>query len=123
MGLSKELTNMDPQEHVRIMTNAFETYTNLMVDISWDVLWNKYHQWGDIYLPFFEKYSTRILPGTDFVAAGTKDPAQYMRELEITSRALAALSDEAFRNIALGQNYFDYLSLPYEAPPVCPPKS
>jgi hypothetical protein len=30
-----------------------------------------------------------------------------------------ALSDEAFRKIALGENYFRLLGLPYEAPQVC----
>jgi len=29
------------------------------------------------------------------------------------------LGDEAFRNIALGQNYFELMALPYEAPPLC----
>jgi hypothetical protein len=29
------------------------------------------------------------------------------------------LNDEAFRNIALGQNYFELMDLPYEAPPLC----
>lgn len=119
MGLSKELADLDPELHVEIMRRAFDSLPNLMVDISWDVIWNEYHQWGDIYLPFFNEYSTRILPGTDFVAAGYKNPNQYYHELEITSRALSGLDDEAFRNIALGQNYFDYLGLDYEAPPLC----
>ena len=119
MGLSKELGNMEPHEHVAIVKRGLDTYPNLMIDISWDVLYNEYHQWGDIYVPFFNEYSHRILPGTDFVAAGYKDPEAYFHELEITSRALAALDDEAFRNIALGQNYFEYLDLPFEAPRLC----
>jgi hypothetical protein len=119
MGLSKELGDMEPNEHVRIMSEAFDRLPNLMVDISWDVIYNEYHQWGDVYVPFINKYSDRILPGTDFVAAGYKDPEAYFNELEITSRVMVSLDDEAFRNIALGQNYFDYLDLPYEAPPLC----
>jgi len=29
------------------------------------------------------------------------------------------LDNEAFRNIALGQNYFELMDLPYEAPVLC----
>lgn len=119
MGLSKELTKMDPNQHVSIMKELLDKYPNLYLDISWDVLYNAYHQWGDIFIPFFNEYSTRILPGSDFVAAGTKDYKEYARELEVTSRALRVLNDEAFRNIALGENYFRLLGLDYQAPPVC----
>jgi hypothetical protein len=83
------------------------------------VLYNAYHQYGPDFLPFFEAYSTRILPGSDFVAAGTKSFEQYQKELEITSRVNKALSDEAFRNIALGGNYFRLMNLDYKAPEVC----
>ena len=72
-----------------------------------------------IFVPFFNQYSTRILPGSDFVAADSKIWEQYASELEVTSRALRVLNDEAFRNIALGQNYFELMDLPYEAPPLC----
>ncbi|MEM1413231.1 MAG: amidohydrolase family protein [Pseudomonadota bacterium] len=120
MGLSKELGDMDPVEHVTIVKRALDNYPNLMIDISWDVIFNEYHQWGDIYVPFLNEYSERVLPGTDFVAAGYKDPQQYFKELEVTSRVLAYLDNEAFRNIALGQNYFEYLDLDFEAPRLCP---
>ena len=43
----------------------------------------------------------------------------YAHELEVTSRALRVLDDNAFRNIALGQNYFELMDLPYEAPALC----
>jgi predicted TIM-barrel fold metal-dependent hydrolase len=119
MGLSKELQHMNPAQHVAIMSERLDRYPNLMLDISWDVLYNAYHQWGDVFIPFFNEYSERILPGSDFVAAGTKPEDQYAKELEVTSRALRALDDEAFRNIALGENYFRILDLPYSAPPVC----
>ena len=119
MGLSKELTKMDPNQHVSIMKELLDKYPNLYLDISWDVLYNAYHQWGDIFIPFFNEYSTRILPGSDFVAAGTKNYEKYAHELEVTSRALRVLNDEAFRNIALGENYFRLLGLDYQAPPVC----
>ena len=119
MGLSKELTTMDPNLHVSIMRQALDRNPNLMLDISWDVLYNAYHQWGAIFVKFFNEYSTRILPGSDFVAAGTKDFDRYAHELEVTSRALRFLDDEAFRNVALGENYFRLLGLDYRAPPIC----
>jgi predicted TIM-barrel fold metal-dependent hydrolase len=119
MGLSKELTKMDPHQHVAIMKELLDKYPNLYLDISWDVLYNAYHQWGSIFIPFFNEYSTRILPGSDFVAAGTKNYDKYAHELDITSRALKVVNDEAFRNIALGENYFRLLGLDYTAPPIC----
>jgi predicted TIM-barrel fold metal-dependent hydrolase len=119
MGLSKELTRMDPNLHVTIMRQALDRYPNLMLDISWDVIYNAYHQWGTIFIKFFNEYSTRILPGSDFVAAGSKDFGRYAHELEVTSRAHKFLDDEAFRNIALGGNYFRLLDLGYQPPPIC----
>ena len=119
MGLSKELTTISPEQHVRLMGERLDAYPNLYLDISWDVIYNAYHRWGEIFIPFFEAYSTRILPGSDFVAADYKTWEDYAHELEVTSRALRVLGDEAFRNIALGQNYFELMDLPYEAPPLC----
>jgi hypothetical protein len=119
MGLSKELTTISPEQHVRLMGERLDAYPNLYLDISWDVIYNAYHRWGEIFIPFFEAYSTRILPGSDFVAADYKTWEDYAHELEVTSRALRVLGDEAFRNIARGQNYFELMDLPYEAPPLC----
>ena len=119
MGLSKELTTMDAREHVRLMSERLDQYPNLYLDISWDVIYNAYHRWGEVFIPFFNQYSTRILPGSDFVAAASKTWEDYARELEVTSRALRVLNDESFRNIALGQNYFELMDLPYEAPQLC----
>ena len=121
MGLSKELTKMDPNQHVAIMSELLDKYPNLSLDISWDALYNAYHRWGAIFIKFFNEYSTRILPGSDFVAAGTKSFDQYANELDVTSRALKFLNNEAFRNIALGENYYRLLGLDYKAPPVCEP--
>ena len=119
MGLSKELTTMDAREHVRIMSERLDQYPHLYLDISWDVIYNAYHQWGEVFIPFFNEYSTRLLPGSDFVAAASKTWQTYAHELEVTSRPLRVLDDQAFRNIALGQNYFDLMELPYEAPVLC----
>jgi Amidohydrolase len=119
MGLSKELTRMDPNQHIAIMKEMLDASPNLMVDVSWDVLYNAYHPYGAEFLPFFTAYANRILPGTDFVAAADKPDDQYAKELEITNRLNRALDDNAFRRIALGQNYFDLLKLDYQAPQVC----
>jgi predicted TIM-barrel fold metal-dependent hydrolase len=119
MGLSKELQKMDPDQHVALMQRLLDAYPLLMLDISWDVLFQAYHQWGGVFVPFFNRYSSRILPGSDFVAAGSKNFDRYAGEFEVTSRALKYLDDEAFRNVALGQNYFRLLGLDYRAPPVC----
>ncbi|RDV26849.1 amidohydrolase [Alteromonas aestuariivivens] len=120
MGLSKELANMNPYEHVTIMQRLLGDYPNLMLDISWDVLFNAYHEWGPVFINFFNSHPTRILPGTDFVAAGTKSFDQYAKELDVTSRALKAMDDNAFRHIALGENYFRLMGLDYYAPDICP---
>ena len=119
MGLSKELSHIDPELHISMMKKALDLYPNLMLDISWDVLYENYREFGPMFVEFFNQYPDRILPGTDFVAAGTKDYAKYAHELDVTSRVNRALSDEAFRKIALGENYFRLLGLPYEAPQVC----
>jgi hypothetical protein len=122
MGLSKELTNMNAAEHVHIMQEMLDKYPNLMLDISWRVLYDTYFskvETQPFYIAFFNRNSTRILPGTDFVASRKKDLQVYREELDVVSRIHQFLSDEAFRNIALGENYFRLLGLNYHAPQVC----
>ena len=67
-----------------------------------------------MYVPFLNAYSDRMLPGTDFLASRDKDVDVYRTELEVTSRINRYLSDAAFRNIALGENYFRLLALEYD---------
>jgi predicted TIM-barrel fold metal-dependent hydrolase len=122
MGLSKELTTINAHEHVAIMKALLDKYPNLMLDISWDVLYNAYRPWGEVFVKFFNQYPTRILPGSDFVAAATKDASQYENELEITSRVLRLLDDEAFRDIALGENFFKFTGIDFVAPQICKTK-
>jgi hypothetical protein len=119
MGLSKELTKMDPDQHISIMKAALDGSPNLMLDISWDVIYNAYHEYGAAFVKFFNEYPDRILPGSDFVAAGNKKPDQYAKEHEITSRVDRLLTNDAFRKIALGENYFRLLNLDYRAPEIC----
>ena len=71
------------------------------------------------YVPFLNEYSERVLPGTDFLASRDKDIEVYRTELYVTSRINRYLNDNAFRNIALGQNYFRLLGLDHMAPQVC----
>ena len=122
MGLSRELTAMDPARHVALMTSLLERHPHLMLDIAWRVLDDAYFSTPEgraAYVPFLNAYSDRILPGTDFLASRDKDLDVYRTELEVTGRIHRHLDDEAFRNIALGENYFRLLGLDYEAPPVC----
>ena len=122
MGLSRELTGMDPARHAALMTSMLERHPNLMLDITWRVLDDAYFSTPEgraAYMPFLNVHSERILPGTDFLASSDKDLEVYRTELEVTSRILGHLDDEAFRNIALGGNYFRLLGLDYEAPRVC----
>ena len=122
MGLSRELTRMAPVEHIAIMTSMLDRHPRLMLDISWRVLDDAYFSDPEAraaYVPFLNRYSERVLPGTDFLASRDKSFEVYRTELEVTSRILRYLDDTAFRNIALGQNYFRLLGLDYTAPRVC----
>lgn len=122
MGLSKELQTMKASEHLAIMQRLLDQYPKLMLDISWRVLDDYYFskpEYQSQYVEFFNNYSDRILPGTDFVASEDKTFAVYEKELEVTSRIHQHLNDDAFRNIALGENYFRLLKLDYQAPAVC----
>ncbi len=124
MGLSRELTRIDPELHMGLLTSLMDRYPLLMLDISWriidDNLFSKPHLRGT-YLNLLEQYSDRVLPGSDFVASADKTFAVYQDELRATSGILSDLSDEAFRNIALGENYFRLLNLDFTAPQICAP--
>ena len=122
MGLSKELKTMKASEHIAIMQRLLDQYPKLMLDISWRVIDDYYFsksEYQSQYVDFFNNYSERILPGTDFVASWDKTFAVYEKELEVTGRIHQYLNDDAFRNIALGENYFRLLNLDYQAPQVC----
>ena len=122
MGLSRELADMNVSQHIRIMESLLDHYPNLMLDISWRVIDDHYFSSPEaqaLYVPFLNEYSERILPGTDFLASRDKSFEVYRTELRVTSRIIRYLNDNAFRNIALGQNYFRLLGLDYMAPQVC----
>ncbi|WP_281556874.1 amidohydrolase family protein [Thalassomonas sp. RHCl1] len=123
MGLSAELKAADPVKHIAVMKERLDKYPNLMLDISWRVIYDNYFIKPEIraqYVDFFNAYSTRILPGTDFVASRKKDFLVYAQEVEVTSRINLYLDDNAFRNIALGENYFRLMGMDkYQAPQIC----
>ena len=122
LGLSRELTRIDPDLHIGVLRRLLDRYPALMVDISWRVIDDNVFSRPALrtaYLPFMEEYSARILPGSDFLASADKSFETYSEELRVTSDILADLSDEAFRNIALGENYFRLLKLDYRAPEIC----
>ncbi|MFD5464989.1 amidohydrolase family protein [Kitasatospora sp. NPDC127059] len=122
MGLSKELAHMDPDEHIRILERLLDAHPNLTVDLSWRVLEDLYFSqpgYREKYAAFLDRHPTRAITGTDFVASRAKDYSVYEQELEVTSRINRSLGDEAFRDIALGQNYFRLLGMKDAAPRVC----
>ena len=122
MGLSRELTTMDPGRHAGLMTYMLNRYPNLMLDITWRVIDDAYFSTPEdraVYVPFLNAHSDRILPGTDFLASADKNLDVYQEELDVTSRILSQLDDDAFRDIALGGNYFRLLDLRYKAPAIC----
>ena len=122
LGLSRELTRIDPERHIGVLRSLLDRYPKLMVDISWRVIYDNVFSRPELrapYLSFMEEYSERILPGSDFLASADKTFDTYADELQVTSDILADLGDQAFRNIALGENYFRILGLDYSAPEIC----
>jgi len=122
MGLSKELKAIDTDQHLKKMQAYLDEYPKLYLDITWRVIYDNYFQDPDQrarYVAFFEKNADRILPGTDFVASHKKSYEVYKNEVLANSDILNDLSDEAFRKIGLGQNYFDIANMDFVAPQIC----
>ena len=123
LGLSKELTDIAPEKHITILKKLLDKHENLMLDLSWDVLWDSVFVNDESrakYVELINAYPTRFLTGTDFVASrDAKDYKTYKDALIKTSYINRDMSDEAFRNIALGENYFRLLGLDYSAPKIC----
>jgi hypothetical protein len=122
LGLSKELTNINPKEHTSILNDLMNSYKNLYFDISWRVLYDQQFKYPDkrkFYVDLMNKHPTRFLTGTDFVASINKNEKIYKKELTITSKILQSLNNYAYRRIALGQNYLDLIRSKYKAPRLC----
>ncbi|MFI1100611.1 hypothetical protein [Streptomyces melanogenes] len=65
MGLSKELTTMDPDRHIKIMKRLLDKHPNLTLDLSWRVLEDNYFSKPGVrqkYAAFFDRYPTRAIP-------------------------------------------------------------
>lgn len=122
MGLSKEQLKMDPLKHIAIMTTRLNRHPNLILDISWKILHQHYFSHPQIrhhYVKFFNHFATRILPGSDFVAYAGKTFNDYQKSVQTNSKINQYLDNNAFRHIALGQNYFNLLHSSYRAPDIC----
>ncbi|MCL3995587.1 amidohydrolase [Streptomyces lavenduligriseus] len=125
MGLSKELSAMDPAEHRAIVRGLLTRYPRLTLDLSWRVLEDQYFSKPGVrrmYADLLDAFPTRAIPGTDFVASSDKSYAVYKEEPEVTSRIDKALGDRAFRGIALGENCFRLPGLNTTAPRICEQK-
>jgi hypothetical protein len=122
LGLSKELTSVDPRDHIQLLESYLRRYPNLSYDISWRVLYDQVFKdpaKRDLYVAFMNRWPNRFIPGTDFVAAAGKTEQVYREELAVTSSILARVNNEAYRRIALGQNFFDLAGLDAVSPPIC----
>ena len=122
LGLSKELKQVNAPQHVALLEKLMRDHPNLSFDISWRVLDDQVFSdpvKRQAYVALINRWPGRFLPGTDFVAAATKTEAVYREELAVTSSILADLDDEAFRRVALGQNFFELAGLDAVAPQVC----
>jgi predicted TIM-barrel fold metal-dependent hydrolase len=123
LGLSKELATIESIKHVALMEAMLRRYPKLSFDISWRVIYDQVFVDPVKRKPYVElmnRWPGRFITGTDFVAAANKTELVYREELALTSAVLAHLNDEAYRRIALGQNYFELSGLDAVAPPICP---
>ncbi len=122
LGLSQELTNIDPKKHTELLDFFLTKYKNLYFDISWRILYDQvFHDPPKkiYYVNLMNKFPERFLTGTDFVNSINKTEQNYKEELRITSLILNDLNNKAFRQIALGQNYLDLIHSKYKAPVIC----
>jgi hypothetical protein len=122
LGLSKELTQIDAYKHVSILETMLKRYPNLYFDISWRVIYDQMFKDPALrkpYVAMMNRWPNRFIPGTDFVAAAEKSEQVYREELVVTSAVLGDVNDEAYRRIALGENYFQLAGIDAVAPQIC----
>ena len=123
LGLSKQQSLVDARHHVDLLEMLLRRYPNLSFDISWRVIDDQVFSdpvKRDLYVALINRWPGRFIPGTDFVAAAGKSEGVYRDELAVTSAILGRVNDEAFRRIALGQNFFELAGLEAVAPSICP---
>ena len=122
------------EAHVSMIEDRLKKYPKLMIDLSWDILYDELYavpSERQLYVNLINKYPGRFLSGSDHLASEEKTEESYSAELRglespVTSRrgmvhvrrgneinktsaVYMDLSNDAFRNIALGQNYFDLI--------------
>ncbi|CAL1160214.1 unnamed protein product [Cladocopium goreaui] len=110
------------EDHVAMIGKRLEKHPKLMIDLSWDILYDELYASPaerELYVNLINKYPDRFLSGSDHVASEEKTENTYRQEIKKTSAIFLNLSDVAFRNIALGQNYFNLTGLNFTAPKVC----
>jgi hypothetical protein len=73
----------------------------------------------DLYVAFMNRWPSRFIPGTDFVATAGKTNQEYREELGLTSLIPARVNNEAYRQIALRQNYFNLAGIDAVSPIIC----
>ena len=122
LGLSRQLKMLEARQHVALLEALLRRYPNLSFDLSWRVLDDQVFSDAakrDHYVDLINRWPRRFIPGTDFVAAAGQGEEAYRQELAVTSAILARVDDEAFRRVALGQNFFELAGLEAVAPPIC----
>ena len=122
LGLSRELSVIDTRQHVALLESLLDRYPQLSFDLSWRVIDDQVfsdRSQRDRYVALINRWPKRFIPGTDVVATAGSGAMAYRQELAITSGILARVHDEAFRRIALGQNFFELAGLDAVAPPIC----
>ncbi|CAK9038814.1 Diatom spindle kinesin-1, partial [Durusdinium trenchii] len=112
------------EDHVSMIEERLNKHPKLSIDLSWDILYDELYSSKSEERPYvnlINKYPSRFLSGSDHVASADKIEETYRNEVNKTSAIYRDLSDTAFRNIALGQNYFDLIGLNFTAPAICAP--
>ncbi|MBM7073738.1 amidohydrolase family protein [Shewanella sp. 202IG2-18] len=120
MGLSTEQSKIDTKNHIGLMNSFLKNHPNLTLDISSTVLEeNFFSRDRTRYVALINKYPSQFINGTDFLAYENFDFEDYDHTLKTVSEIHKYINDEAFRNIALGQNYFNLLGLQQQTPRIC----
>ena len=121
--MSREQRDMAPRRHTEILGRLMDEHPNLWVDISWSVLYDYYFS-DATRRPFLRRLPERLFrTRTDrhrhrrqrrhrlfAIRTGALDTNSYINQF---------LDDDAFRDIALGQSYFDLMTLDDQAPLIC----
>lgn len=126
LGISGKDIRPSVEGHIKILSDMLDKYPNLSIDLSASYYDGKSYfdtpEKRAAYVALLNRYPTRFLSGSDFVAGEKKTAADYKKESLLSFDLIPEINDEAFRHIALGQNYFNVtpgLAQKYEAPKIC----